>query len=50
MSSAWAPTPVFGTTLSQLNVPVGAKSVQIRISTTGSVRIDDIYIDPFQSR
>ena len=50
MSSSWAPTPVFRTTLSQLNVPVGTKSIQIRISTTGSVRVDDIYIDPFQSR
>ncbi len=50
VSSTWAPTPVFATTFSQLNIPVGAKSIQIRISATGSVRIDDIYIDPFESR
>ncbi len=45
----WAPTPVFSTTFSQLNVPVGTKSVQLQITTMGSVQIDDIYIDPFVS-
>jgi hypothetical protein len=46
----WAPTPVFSTLLSQLNVPVGTKSIQIVLSATGNVQVDDIYIDPFCSR
>lgn len=50
VGTSWAPTPVFATTLSQLDVPVGTKSVQIEYTTTGDVQIDDIYIDPFQSR
>ena len=46
---AWAPTPVFSTTFSQLDVPVGTKTIQLVITTTGNVQIDDLYIDPFTS-
>ena len=46
----WAPTPVFTTLVSQLNAAVGSKSIQLRISTTGDVQIDDVYNDPFCSR
>lgn len=46
---AWAPTPVFSTTFSQLNVPVGTKTIQLVITATGNVQIDDLYIDPFTS-
>jgi hypothetical protein len=49
VGSGWAPTSVFSTLLSQLNVPVGTKSIQLRITSTGPVQIDDIYIDPFIS-
>jgi hypothetical protein len=45
----WSPTPTFATTLSQLDIPVGTKSIQLQISATGAVQIDDIYIDPFVS-
>jgi len=47
---SWAPTPVFNTTLSNLTAPLGTKSIQLRITTTGNVTVDDIYIDPFESR
>ena len=50
MNGGWAPTQVFSTTLSQLNIPVGTKSIQIVLSTTGNVQVDDLYIDPFLSR
>jgi hypothetical protein len=47
---SWAPTPVFSTLGSQLNALVGAKSIQIELSSTGDAQIDDVYIDPFFSR
>jgi hypothetical protein len=50
VGTSWAPTPVFATTFSQLDVPVGTKTIQIQITSTGNVQIDDIYIDPFVSR
>jgi hypothetical protein len=46
----WQPTPVFSTTFSQLGIPVGTKSIQIQITSSANVQIDDIYIDPFCSR
>jgi hypothetical protein len=49
VGSAWAPTPVFSTLGSQLNVPVGTKTIEVQITTTGDVQIDDLYIDPFCS-
>jgi hypothetical protein len=49
VGTSWAPTPVFSTTFSQLNVPVGTKTIQLQITSTGNVQIDDIYIDPFVS-
>lgn len=50
VNGGWAPTPVFSTTLSQLDIPVGTKSIQVVLSSTGSVQVDDLYIDPFLSR
>ncbi len=50
VGTGWAPTAVFSTTFSQLDIPVGTKSVQLQITSTGNVQIDDIYIDPFVSR
>lgn len=49
VGTTWAPSPVFSTLSSQLNALVGAKTIQIQITTTGNVQIDDIYIDPFVS-
>ena len=47
----WAPSPKLGTTLSQLNTVLGAKSVAIRLTAvSGSVEVDDLYIDPFLHR
>ena len=50
VGSSWSPTPIFATLVSQLNSVVGAKSIQLQITSTGNVQIDDIYIDPFCSR
>ncbi len=50
VDGGWAPTSTFSTTLSQLNIPVGTKSIQIVLSSTGTVQVDDLYIDPFLSR
>jgi hypothetical protein len=50
VNGGWAPTQEISTTLSQLNIPVGTKSIQIVLSSTGNVQVDDIYIDPFFSR
>jgi len=50
VNGGWAPTQVISTTLSQLNIPVGTKSIQIVLSSTGNVQVDDLYIDPFLSR
>jgi hypothetical protein len=44
----WAPTIDFGTTFSQLNSALlGANSIQIVLSSSGPVQLDDLYIDPF---
>ncbi len=50
VGKAWAPTTIFNTTFSQLDVPVGTKSIQIELDATGSVQVDDLYIDPFIQR
>ncbi len=50
IGAGWAPTQTFTTLVSQLNVPVGSKSIELRLTTTGDVQIDDIYNDPFCSR
>jgi hypothetical protein len=48
---AWAPTAKLGTTLSQLNTLLGAKSIAIKLTAVnGSVEVDDLYIDPFLAR
>jgi hypothetical protein len=44
----WAPTEVFSTLGSQLNVPLGTKTIQVVLtSTSGDVQVDDLYIDPW---
>jgi hypothetical protein len=51
VGKAWAPTAKLGTALSQLNTLVGAKSISIKLTTvSGSVEVDDLYIDPFLAR
>ena len=48
--SAWQPSPVL---LSTLNAPLGSNSVQFTFvpsDTTGSWRIDDVYVDPWVDR
>lgn len=45
---SWAPTVNFGTTFSQLNSTLlGAKSIEIVLSASGPVQLDDVYLDPF---
>ncbi len=46
----WAPTPSFSTLASQLNVPLGTKTIQVELTATGNVQVDDLYIDPFLMR
>jgi hypothetical protein len=47
----WTPTPKLGTTLSQLNTLLGAKTIAIKLTAvSGSVEVDDLYIDPFLAR
>jgi hypothetical protein len=51
VGKTWAPTAKLGTTLSQLNSLVGAKSISIKLTAVnGSVEVDDLYIDPFLAR
>jgi hypothetical protein len=48
VGSKWVPVQPVGTTFSQLAVLVGTKSMQLELTvTSGDVRVDDIYIDPF---
>ena len=48
VGSSWAPTTDFGTTFSQLNTALlGANAIQIVITASGNVQLDDLYIDPF---
>ncbi|HWB23610.1 MAG TPA: hypothetical protein VG652_12080 [Gaiellaceae bacterium] len=47
VGSTWAPTTVFSTLGSQLDVPVGTKTIQVVLTSSGDVQIDDLYIDPF---
>ncbi|MBV8080763.1 MAG: hypothetical protein JO186_10370 [Actinobacteria bacterium] len=45
---SWAPTPDLGTTFSQLNSALlGANAIQVVLTATGNVQVDDLYIDPF---
>jgi hypothetical protein len=51
VGKAWAPTAKLGTTLSQLNTLLGTKSIAIRLTAvSGTVEVDDLYIDPFLAR
>jgi hypothetical protein len=48
VGSTWAPTELFATLGSQLNVLVGAKTIQVVLSSTGGdVQVDDLYNDPW---
>jgi hypothetical protein len=47
VGSSWAPTEVFSTLGSQLNVPVGTKTIQVVLTSSGDVQVDDLYIDPW---
>jgi hypothetical protein len=48
VGSSWAPTEVFSTLGSQLNVPLGTKTIQVVLTaTSGNVQVDDLYIDPW---
>jgi hypothetical protein len=44
---SWAPTEVFSTLGSQLNVPLGTKTIQVVLTSSGDVQVDDLYIDPW---
>jgi hypothetical protein len=48
VGSTWAPTEVFSTLGSQLNVPLGTKTIQVVLTSTGDVQVDDLYIDPWE--
>lgn len=43
----WAPSPTMLALGSMLNTPVGTKTVQIQITASDAVQIDDLYVDPF---
>jgi len=47
VGSSWAPTAVFSTLGSQLSVPLGTKTVQVVLTSSGDVQVDDLYIDPW---
>jgi hypothetical protein len=47
VGSSWAPTQVFSTLGSQLNVPLGTKTIQVVLTSSGDVQVDDLYIDPW---
>jgi hypothetical protein len=51
VGNSWAPSPKLGTTISQLNSLVGAKSIAFKLTASGgSALVDDIYVDPFLAR
>ena len=45
VGSTWQPTPV-STLLTGLSELVGVKSIQIQITVSGNVQIDDLFVDP----
>jgi hypothetical protein len=45
VGSKWQPTPV-STLLTGLSELVGVKSIQIQLTASGNVQIDDLYVDP----
>lgn len=48
VGSTWAPTEVFSTLGSQLDVPLGTKTIQVVLTSSGGdVQVDDLYIDPW---
>ena len=47
VGSTWAPVDKIGTTFSQLAVLAGTKKIQVELTATGDVQIDDLYVDPF---
>jgi hypothetical protein len=45
VGSTWAPTPV-STLFTGLSELAGVKSIQIQLTASGNVQIDDLYVDP----
>jgi hypothetical protein len=50
VGSTWAPTEVFSTLGSQLSVPAGTKTIQVVLTSSDDVQVDDLYIDPWENR
>lgn len=51
VNSSWDASPKLSTLFSALAAPLGTKSMQLRITAdSGTVSIDDIYVDPFLTR
>jgi hypothetical protein len=46
----WAPTPILSTLGSQLSMPLGTKTIQVELTATGNVQVDDLFVDPFLMR
>jgi hypothetical protein len=50
-ASSWAPSPKLSTLFSALSAPLAASSMKIQLSVTGgTVRIDDLFVDPFLTK
>lgn len=48
VDGSWQPSPKLSTLFSALAAPLGTKSMTLEITVeSGSVRIDDLYVDPF---
>jgi hypothetical protein len=45
----WDAGPKLSTLCSALVSPFGTKSMQLEISTSGAVYVDDLYVDPFRT-
>jgi hypothetical protein len=49
--ATWQPSPKLSTLFSAVTAPLAASSMRIQISVTGgTVRIDDLYVDPFLTK
>jgi hypothetical protein len=51
VNSSWDASPKLSTLFSALAAPLGTKSMQLQITAdSGTVSIDDLYVDPFLTR
>ena len=51
VNGSWDASPKLSTLLSAIVAPLGTKSMQLQISAdSGTVYIDDLYVDPFLTR